>query len=156
MTTKLTYAGRAERLFAYLLDALVLLIPTAVLMQALGGIHESGATGPQVLAIFVLNLLYRVGFSASIWQATPGKRLLNIYIIHADGSRLTPRDALERHLAFVLPSLPVYSSMVAENAAVTLAMTLSMLWFVPILTTPERIGMHDRICRTRVVVGKVG
>lgn len=155
MTTKFTYAGRAERLFAYLLDAVILLIPTAVLIQTFGGVEKAGATGPQMLAIFLLNLAYRAGFTASRWQATPGKRMLNIYIVHADGSRLTPRDALERHLAFVLPSLPVYSSVFSENTAATLAMVLSMVWFVPILTTPERIGMHDRICYTRVVVGKV-
>ena len=138
-----------ERLFANLIDSLILLVPSAAIAQ-----DFSDAKGAVLLPLFALNMAYVVGFLSSSWQATPGKRLLNIYVIHADGSRLSPRDALERFLAFILPSLAMYSTILSETTAQMLTIWLSMLWFVPILTTPERTGLHDKLCHTRVVAGR--
>ena len=144
-----TYARWFERLFANLIDTLILLVPSGVLVSAFGD-----AKGPLLVALFTLNIGYGVGFLSSNWQATPGKRLLGIYVIHADHSGLTARDALERYLAYLLPSLPLYTSFFSESTAAMMTVWLSFFWFLPILTTPERTGLHDKICRTRVVVGK--
>ena len=32
---------------------------------------------------------------------------------------------------------------------------LNLLWFTPILYAPDRAGVHDRLCHTRVVAGKI-
>jgi uncharacterized RDD family membrane protein YckC len=108
------------------------------------------------LAAFLVSLSYYTYFVASRWQATPGKRLMNIYIIRSDNRMLTPRDALERFLAFFMPSLPIYISFMPDNVTPIIVFWLSMFWFSPILYTPERTGVHDRLCNTRVLVGRVG
>ena len=144
-----TYARWFERLFANLIDTMILLVPSGVLASAFGD-----AKGPLLMALFTLNIGYGVGFLSSNWQATPGKRLLGIYVIHADRSKLTSRDALERYLAYLLPSLPLYTSLISETSAAIATVWLSLFWFIPILTTPERTGLHDKICHTRVIAGK--
>ena len=144
------YAGRLERLFAYLIDSIILVLPGMLLVGLLG---ESGIL---TAITFAISMFYYTYFTASNWQATPGKRLLGMYVARCDRQPLTLRDAVERFLAFCLPSLPIYASVIPENVAPMIVFWLSLAWFCPILFTPERIGMHDRLCRTRVLVGKVG
>ena len=144
------YAGRLERLFANLIDSLILIIPSGVVAALLD--HDGLVT----LATFLVSLGYYTHFTASDWQATPGKRLLGLYVIRTDYRALTQRDAVERFLAYSIPSLPLYASFLSAQAAPMLVFWLSLFWFAPILFTPERIGTHDRLCGTRVLVGKVG
>lgn len=143
------YAGRLERLFANLLDSIILLIPAALIASLLKG------NGLAMLGTFACSLAYYTLFVSSAWQATPGKRLLGIYVARTDNHPLTQRDALERFLAFIIPSLPLYTSFIGETTAPILVFWLSIFWFAPILFTPERIGYHDRLCSTRVLIGKV-
>lgn len=142
------YAGRLERLFAYLIDTVLLALPGALLVSLL---KDNPIT---ILGVFFISLAYYTHFTASPWQATPGKRLLGLYVIRTDRRRLTTRDAVERFLAFILPSLPIYTSFIPANQSPILVFWLTIFWFSPILFTPERVGMHDRLCTTRVVVGK--
>lgn len=144
------YAGRLERLFAYLIDSIFLLFPAAAMMNLLNG------NGLAVLSSFLCSLAYYTHFTASAWQATPGKRLLGIYVIRTDRRKLTRRDALERFLAFIIPGLPIYTSFIPDQVATIMVFWLSLFWFLPVLFTDERIGYHDRLCRTRVVVGRIG
>lgn len=144
-----TYAGRLERLFANLIDTLILIIPNGLL------IHLIGAEGLATIFTFLAILAYYVYFTASPWQATPGKRMLGIYVVRTDGRPLARRDALERFLAYSIPSLPMYASFLSPEWVSTLAVSLSLFWFAPILFTEERIGYHDRLCGTRVVVGRI-
>jgi uncharacterized RDD family membrane protein YckC len=144
------YAGRLERLFANLIDTIILVIPGGLLSAALG------PDGLGMLAMFAISVAYYTYFTASSWQATPGKRLLGIYVMRTDHRMLGPRDALERFLAYTIPSLPIYTSLISPQIAPLLVFWLSLFWFAPILFTPERMGMHDRLCRTRVLVGRVG
>lgn len=143
-----TYAGRLERLFANLLDTIFLLLPNGLIVSILGNHGYSTAI------TFLVVMGYYMYFTASSWQATPGKRLLGIYVIRTDGRLLNLRDTLERFLAYSIPSLPIYSSLLSEDLMSALVMGLSLFWFAPILFTEERIGYHDQLCHTRVVVGK--
>ncbi len=143
------YAGRLERFLAYLIDAIILLVPSMLLVGLMGAVSSV------TLASFLINLVYYTYFTASHWQATPGKRLLGIYVARADRQPLSQRDALERFLAFILPTLPLYTSLLAENTAPMIVVWLSVVWFSPILFTVERMGLHDRLCNTRVMMGKV-
>jgi len=52
-----------------------------------------------VLLLFGLSTLYFVGFEASPWQATPGKRLARLRVRAADGGEAGFARALARHLA---------------------------------------------------------
>ncbi|MEJ0010561.1 MAG: RDD family protein [Alphaproteobacteria bacterium] len=147
---RLSPAGRPERLLANMIDTLALFL-LAYVLKSLAG--DGGAV---LLLDFTVNLAYYTCFTGSRWQATPGKRLVMIYVVHESGGELSLRDALERYLAYVLPSLPLYSSAISEQLAPMLALWLNIFWFSPILFTPERIGIHDRLCGTRVVAGRPG
>jgi uncharacterized RDD family membrane protein YckC len=55
---------------------------------------------PLVIAILVaLGCLYYTMFEASSWQATPGKRILRLYVTDLNGQRITFGRALIRNLA---------------------------------------------------------
>lgn len=159
MRTSRIYAGRGERFLAYLLDMLFILIPVRLAAELF---ISTGPNGEPVVApvffivMFLINASYYTYFTASRWQATPGKRLLGMYVIRTDHRPLSLANALERFLAFTLPFLPVYVSFIPSETAKMLAMLLVFYWFLPILYTPERVGMHDRFCRTRVLIGRVG
>jgi uncharacterized RDD family membrane protein YckC len=98
------YAGRLERLFANLIDSIFLVLIGSVVTLSL---QEEGLI---VLITFLISLGYYTHFTSSSWQATPGKRLLNIYVIRTDNRALTQRDAVERFLAYSIPGLPLYAS----------------------------------------------
>ena len=148
-TQKLVYAGRLERLLANFIDSIILAIPTAIIASFIGG-------SPLIIIIlFLSELLYYTAFEGSRWQATPGKRLMNIYVLRLNGKPLGQIEALERFIAYVLPRLPTYLSFLSENVSTMLASMLTALWFSSILYREDRAGLHDLICNTRVVVGKV-
>ena len=142
------YGGKLERAFAYLLDTILVIVPSLIVANMLQ------PTGLSVIGAFACNAAYYVGFTASRWQATPAKRLLGLYVIRTDGRPLSYRDATERFLAFLLPNLPMYASFIPEAVAPALTMALCLYWYVPILITPDRAGYHDQLCHTRVVVGR--
>ena len=141
-------AGRLERLFAYLIDTLLLVLPSGLVVSLVG----TGGEG--MLAGFMCNLAYFTGFISSPWQATPGQRLLAIQVVHRDGSKLDRLDALERFLAYTIPMLPMYASFLDPKIAPAITVWLTCVWFLPILIRADRAGMHDMLCGTRVIVGK--
>lgn len=149
MSANLTYAGWLERVFAYLIDTLILLLPCAVVAALLRN------EGLASVAAFVVSAVYFTYFVSGGWQATPAQRMLGMYVTHPDGTVMSQRDAIERFLAFMLPTLPLYTSVLSQEIAASFVFWLNLLWFVPIVFTPERMGIHDRLCNTRVVIGKV-
>lgn len=150
MIASFQYAGRFERLFANIIDTVIMVVPNAVLMT-IGGPGSLLAT----LGTLLCTLVYFTAFTASDWQATPGKRMLGIYVRRVDGRRLTQRDALERVLAYMLPTLPLYTSLLPEGSAGALTLWCVIVWYAPVLIRDDRAAVHDLLCGTRVVVGKV-
>lgn len=153
------YAGRAERFFAYLIDVLIVMVPVALLAKSFLSKNDAGdlIVEPAAYAVtFLINLSYHTYFVASRWQATPGMRLLSMYVARTDTRPLQLRDAVERFLAFFIPTLPSYASFIPANQAPILVLWLTAIWFAPILFRPDRTGLHDRLCGTRVLVGRVG
>lgn len=56
--------------------------------------------GPLVIGILAaIGCLYYTVFEASSWQATPGKRILRLYVADLNGQRVTFGRALLRNLA---------------------------------------------------------
>jgi uncharacterized RDD family membrane protein YckC len=89
-----------------------------------------------VIALFVV-LIYQGLFVSGAWQATPGKRLCGLYVIRSDGARLTAAVAVLRYLCYFLSFLPLGAG------------------FVMIFWMRERKALHDVICGTRVVHGRL-
>ena len=144
----MVYAGRLERFFAHLLDTLVLMVGKLTLMGSLGD------GGIVILFAFLLDAAYYIYFLSSAWQATPGQRLLSIFVVRSNGGLLNRDLAAFRFICFVLPALPIYASFLPEAFAQSLMAGLVIFWFAPILFTEQRAGLHDQLTHTRVVVGK--
>lgn len=85
-----------------------------------------------VLLYALLALAWSVAFEASRWQATPGKRLLGLRVVDADGHRPTFRRALLRFLAAGL-------SWLSLNLGHALA------------AVPPHLALHDHLSGSRVV-----
>jgi uncharacterized RDD family membrane protein YckC len=159
------YAKWYERCFAYLLDQVGtgLLTGVMIMLAVMLGLMKIGGT-PEApvleqssfVVMFLCLTAYHTIAVASNWQATPGQRLMHIHIVRTDGRKLTQAMALERFLAYILPTLPFYTSFIPQDVVPMLVVWLSVFWFMPILFTPEHTGVHDRICGTRVVKGKAG
>lgn len=129
------FAGFLIRLAAYTIDSLVMMSPAIAVMLLAPPVAEwTAESGLQVqLASTMLAVLYFAGFHASPWQATPGKRMLGLKVIHRDGSRLTITRALARSLAKLL-SYPFFC-----------------LGFAMAGWTAEKRALHDMIVSTRVI-----
>jgi len=145
---EMRYAGFWIRLVAYIIDvvlldimlfigitivAIVILLsgsPVETLDKA-GGMHDLVN-----LVVIILNGLYFALFTASGWQATPGKRLLGLHVIRTDGQKIKFGLGVGRYLASFL-------------SAIILGFGFLMIGW-----SSEKRGLHDRICKTRVVHGK--
>lgn len=154
-----TLANWHERLLAYLLDVLIVVVPVAVLAQPFVRADASGdgviVDPAAYMVVFLVNLAYHSYFIAGRAQATPGMRMLSMHVARIDSRPLSGRDAVERFLAFFLPQLPNYSSFLPKEQGNMLVVFLSLCWFVPIILRPDRMGLHDRLCGTQVRAGKV-
>ncbi len=148
ITPKPHYAHFFARLFAFVIDA-VILLPIGALIGSIFGQR----TFFEALVGLVVTGTYYVAFLVSSWQATPGKRLIGMYVTNQDGSSLNRQQAIERFLAFLMPQLPIYSSL-DPNSSYTLIVWLMTIWFLPIALTDQKTGLHDLLCRTRVVYGR--
>jgi uncharacterized RDD family membrane protein YckC len=145
------YAGFWIRLGAYLIDFVILNILAGVagaiigvVLVLSGNIDADAGSGadpvtralPAVVGLG-LGLLYYIFFPSGAWQATPGKRICGIHIIRADGGRVTGLLGLGRYLAYIVSGLPLG------------------LGFLMIGWNEEKKGLHDMMCGTRVVYGKL-
>jgi uncharacterized RDD family membrane protein YckC len=155
------YAGLGRRFFAFIIDAIMLLIlmtvaatffglvqgvkyfyyitvqraPISVLTEA--GTSEAALT-PIVAALGVLFIiipwLYFAGFECSRGQGTPGKTLLRIVVTDKDGNRISFARATLRHFFKYISALIIF------------------IGFIMIGLTRKRQGLHDRVAGCLVLL----
>ena len=126
-------AGFWIRFAAYLLDSIVLLVVTIIIgVIAFTGAATDGKFGLSDYIGYVIGIAYFTIFVA-LWRTTAGKRLLRLYVVRTDGSRLGPGRSLARSLAYVVSTVPF------------------LLGFVMIGVREDKRGLHDLICDTQVV-----
>lgn len=124
-TLHLDLAGIGSRFLAFLVDAIIL--------QGIGILVFMGNT-PQIgnMAMYLPGILYILGFW--IWKsATPGKMLLGIKIVGADGKAMTSSQALLRYLGYMLSGF---------------VLGLGFIWAI---FDRKKQGWHDKIADTYVV-----
>jgi len=147
------YAGFVVRLVATIIDTLITLpmiwamfyvigldfsaMPTTdqMLDQILSDAKPIVENTTQKIADFiswVVMIFYSVYFLTSEKQATPGKRIMNIYVGTIDGQKLSVNRCFARFFASILSGL------------------LFGAGFLIILWTKEKTALHDVICDTRV------
>lgn len=93
----------------------------------------SDAIGPWQYLIFVIWWLYEALFLASSWQATPGKRILNLYVSDKEGYRLSFATATIRYLGKLLGTL------------------IFFIGYLLALFSRRRQALHDMIAGTLVL-----
>lgn len=90
-------AGFAVRCTAFLLDVV---IRAAILLGLIAALSTGGhfGTGPLFIVLFVVSWLYPVIFELMPAAATPGKRVLGLQVMMANGLPITPAGCLIRNL----------------------------------------------------------
>jgi uncharacterized RDD family membrane protein YckC len=118
------YAGFWLRVGACLLDALILFLPAFVMgiLPILGIIID-------IVGVW----LYFALQESSVYQATLGKRALNIYVTDTYGRRLTFGRATGRHFAKIISSLTL------------------CIGYIIVAFTEKKQGLHDFMAETLVL-----
>jgi uncharacterized RDD family membrane protein YckC len=99
-------AGFAVRSTAFLIDALL----RVGILMACGTAFGAGGhfgTGLMFMVLFGVNWLYPIVFELLPAAATPGKRIMGLHVLMANGLPLTPAGCLIRNLLRVVDFLPV-------------------------------------------------
>lgn len=145
-TVELRPAGFVTRLVAFFIDQVIVGMTLFILTAIVGVVFRSfrlsellGAvdltlqlvTIPLGAAGLILSFFYYVGFWLLAGQ-TPGKALLGLVIVQADGGPLRPGPAIVRWLGYWLSGI----------------LFLGYLW---ILVDDRRQALHDKLARTLVV-----
>ncbi|MEW6336463.1 MAG: RDD family protein [Acidobacteriota bacterium] len=142
------YAGAMPRALALVLDVAVLSAVFFPVTRVVKGTWVMTAsdhqwsrgwlvTDPLCLAFLLVMLLYFVVFEAFV-GGTPGKLVLRLRVVGADGSPVGLRRAIVRNLLRVVDSLPA----------------LGILGAVLIASSNERTRIGDRVAGTRVIRGR--
>lgn len=71
--------------------------------------------------------------TVSVWQTTIGKRLLGLYVLRTDGSKIGPGRALARYLASIVSVIILH------------------IGHLIIGMRRDKRGLHDLTCDTKVV-----
>ena len=124
MTTE-PYGGFWKRVLAWLIDSIV--------VSAAVGIIVAVTFGAGFVAFFAGHWLYEAFMTSSPWQATLGKRVLNMVVTDLDGRRLSFGRATGRHFAKWIS-----------------AMALG-IGFLIVAFTGRKQGLHDMIASTLVI-----
>ena len=156
------FAGLARRIAAYLLDllialsVLVLVAITFRLLRAIGLWTPAGAgayfspedawralgVGAKLAIVFSFVLsqgaAYLILFDASPWQATFGKRLLNVYVTDDEGRRISLVRSFGRW--FAMWAFGLFGG--------------SFISLVTIAATRNKKALHDFAAKTLVVSGR--
>jgi len=129
-----------DNLLALALLSVAALFFSMVIVAIYGGGAEewANANSNAIAAVeLVLIIAYYAYFTAGPWQATPGKRILGIYVIRTNGRRVDAVFGALRYLAYYASFLPLF------------------IGFLMVFWTDERKALHDMICGTRVVYGRL-
>lgn len=174
-----TFGGFWRRAGAALIDMIVLW-PVSWLFVHSQVLPLSQIAGSVVVCALVF--IYDIAFVTSGWQATPGKRLMKLYITTLDNHKISIGRALGRLFAKALPgsfillvSISVAIAGYEQFEAVTkespdlvkvtllwlsIAMIVvtfiwALIWYIPAAFTREHKAVHDMICKTRVRRGRI-
>jgi Predicted membrane protein/domain len=143
----LVFAGFRVRLAAKLIDGAVLyviglLVERAVVALAFDGMMPMAPDWAGLWRLFMISgtintaiaVAYTVYFMAR-YEATPGKRLLGLRVVRADGSRLGAGRVIGRYFAETLSTITFFAG------------------YVMAAFDEEKRTLHDYLCDTRVVRG---
>ncbi len=156
---QLLYGGFWLRFVAYLVDSVVMgiavlaiFIPLVAItgaaahLQGLQEMQRRGQPDPAavaaIISVFVtligaallITWLYHAYFESSSWQATPGKRVMNLYVTDLSGQPISFLNATGRHFSKIVTGLiPLF------------------IGYIMAAFTERRQALHDMIAGTLVL-----
>lgn len=155
------YAGFWLRFGAWVIDYILITIPSTFVAMAMGFQHaittlftqmetnQSAALSayleearPISYVVLLIGFAYYVLFEASKWQATPGKLAVGIRVTDTSGQRLTMGRAAGRNLIRL------------ANAVPFLSVFLPMVFYVTAAFSERKQGIHDMLAGTYVLTGR--
>lgn len=153
------YAGFWQRFGAWIIDLIILMIPSMIVMYVLGGMEAyrhllerlqtgadmssafrdyAAATESSSLASLFITFVYYTIFEASKWQATPGKLALRLRVTDLHGQRLSFGRSAARNVVRLLA---------AVFGLIPVICYLAIAW------TQRKQGLHDLWAGTYVLNG---
>ncbi|GGA49495.1 RDD family protein [Dyella nitratireducens] len=158
-TTYFDYAGFWQRFGAWVIDLIVLMIPSMIVVYALGGMdaykhlldqiqggadmatslrdYAKATEGASVTSL-AITFLYYMFFEASKLQATPGKLALRLRVTDVHGQRITLGRSAARNIVRLLG---------AVFGLIPIVCYLAITW------TQHKQGLHDLWASTYVLNG---
>ena len=130
------YAGFFRRFIAFLIDSIITRIGLTILFFhsadfEMYDIHNLFSR--HTIVVELILMAYFVFCESSVWQATLGKKLLNIKVVDESFSRISPGTALIRYLFKYLS---------------TFVFLLGYIW---IIFDSKKQGWHDKLAKTFVI-----
>jgi uncharacterized RDD family membrane protein YckC len=103
----ISVASICPRAYAYAIDGLIRLIVIAAVSSVLAYAGKLGG-GLMLLIVFAQEWFYPVLFDVFNQGATPGKKIMQLQVVHDDGSPVSFSSSLLRNLLMVVDFLPVF------------------------------------------------
>jgi uncharacterized RDD family membrane protein YckC len=100
-------AGFPVRCIAFAIDAGIRIAVFLSLAALVGRAGQLGA-GLMLILLFLVNWLYSVAFELLPAAATPGKRIMGLQVVMANGLPVTPAGSLIRNLMRAIDLLPAF------------------------------------------------
>ncbi len=156
-------ASIQRRLYAYLIDVAILLIPALLIILLL-------EDSPLILHLsyMCVNCSYFTYFISSKAQATPGQQLMNIYTINLDDSKIDLNLAFDRSTSqFFLPLLNSVVVVLTEflqdqevlvnvlSALKVIIVLLTLYWYLVACFSKKKQTCHDMLFNTVVIKGTI-
>ena len=162
-TGQAPHAGFFRRALAFMLDMLILMVPTAVVGGLFPAVSPAevppDASFQEVLALLQPNpsflvaatlvaWAYKALFEASAAQATPGKRALKIKVTDLDGQRISIATATIRTWPLWLAPL---AAAVGAHLVEAVFSLVAMASYLAVAVTARKQGLHDLVAGCLVV-----
>ncbi|KAF1678708.1 RDD family protein [Bacillus sp. SKDU12] len=145
-------AGFWIRFLAYFIDGIIVSIPNYIILFIINTMLVAGSKAanpymtqdeyfvkymthaflPTMLITLVISVLYYGLLTASKMQGTLGKKILGLKVVNEQGGRVSVGQAIGRYFAYILSGIIFYIGFI-------------------MIAFGEKKGLHDIICKTRVV-----
>ncbi|AWX23288.1 RDD family protein [Bacillus subtilis] len=145
-------AGFWIRFLAYFIDGIIVSIPSYIILFLINSVFVAGAVAtnpymteeeylvkymtlaflPTMLIMIVISVLYYGLLTASKMQGTLGKKILGLKVVNEQGERVSIGQGIGRYFAYILSGIIFYIGFI-------------------MIAFGEKKGLHDIICKTRVV-----
>lgn len=164
-------APNSRRLFAYLIDQIIIFISTGLIMALLGIKELSASSIPSLFSIVVLVLIYRILVPVFVFRGehagqTLGKRILGIKVIQTNGTQASLASLSIRSVfAMLLEGFDYFAVISLYNAIGFLGFPqiifllymnifVGLVSIVIMIIRPSHQMLHDYVANTVTILVK--